>query len=92
MTRSILLPLMAVVMNILTIGATFGMLVWAFQWGHLQHLLGFNAPGALQSTSLIIILAVVFGLSDGLRRFLARTNEGGARCGCVTRRVSGSWP
>jgi len=31
--------------------------------GHLSHLLGFHAPGALQSTSLIIILAVVFGLS-----------------------------
>ena len=70
MTRSILLPLMAVVMNILTIGATFGMLVWAFQWGHLQHLLGFSAPGALQSTSLIIILAVVFGLSTDYGVFL----------------------
>jgi uncharacterized membrane protein YdfJ with MMPL/SSD domain len=70
MTRSILLPLMAVVMNILTIGATFGMLVWAFQWGRLQHLLGFNAPGALQSTSLIIILAVVFGLSTDYGVFL----------------------
>jgi uncharacterized membrane protein YdfJ with MMPL/SSD domain len=70
MTRSILLPLMAVAMNILTIGATFGMLVWAFQWGHLQHLLGFNAPGALQSTSLIIILAVVFGLSTDYGVFL----------------------
>jgi RND superfamily putative drug exporter len=70
MTRSILLPLMAVVMNILTIGATFGMLVWAFQWGHLQHLLRFNAPGALQSTSLIIILAVVFGLSTDYGVFL----------------------
>jgi RND superfamily putative drug exporter len=63
MTRSLLLPLMAVAMNILTIGATFGVLVWAFQWGHLGRLLAFNGPGALQSTSLVIILAVVFGLS-----------------------------
>jgi uncharacterized membrane protein YdfJ with MMPL/SSD domain len=70
MTRSVLLPLMAVGMNILTVGATFGVLVWAFQWGHLQHLLGFNAPGALQSTSLIIILAVVFGLSTDYGVFL----------------------
>jgi uncharacterized membrane protein YdfJ with MMPL/SSD domain len=70
MTRSILLPLMAVVMNILTIGATFGVLVWAFQWGHLQHLLGFGAPRALQSTSLIIVLAVVFGLSTDYGVFL----------------------
>jgi uncharacterized membrane protein YdfJ with MMPL/SSD domain len=70
MTRSIVLPVMAVVMNILTVGATFGMLVWAFQWGHLRHLLGFSGPGALQSTSLIIILAVVFGLSTDYGVFL----------------------
>jgi len=70
MTRSAALPLMAVVMNILTIGATFGMLVWVFQWGHLRHLLGFSGPGALQSTSLIIILAVVFGLSTDYGVFL----------------------
>jgi uncharacterized membrane protein YdfJ with MMPL/SSD domain len=70
MTRSVVLPLMAVVMNVFTIGATFGMLVWAFQWGHLSHLLGFGGPGALQSTSLIIILAVVFGLSTDYGVFL----------------------
>jgi RND superfamily putative drug exporter len=70
MTRSLLLPVMAVVMNMLTIGAAFGALVWAFQWGNLKHLLGFTAPGALQSTSLIIILAVVFGLSTDYGVFL----------------------
>ena len=70
MTRSVALPIMAVVMNIFTIGATFGVLVWAFQWGHLRHLLGFSGPGALQSTSLIIILAVVFGLSTDYGVFL----------------------
>ncbi len=70
MTRSVVLPLMAVVMNIFTIGAAFGVLVWGFQWGHLSHLLGFTAPGALQSTSLIIILAVVFGLSTDYGVFL----------------------
>ena len=70
MTRSVVLPVMAVVMNILTIGATFGMLVFVFQWGHFRHLLGFSGPGALQSTSLIIILAVVFGLSTDYGVFL----------------------
>ena len=70
MTRSVVLPVMAVVMNILTVGATFGMLVWVFQWSHLRHLLGFSGPGALQSTSLIIILAVVFGLSTDYGVFL----------------------
>lgn len=70
MTRSVLLPVMAVAMNTLTIGASFGVLVWAFQWGHLRSLLGFAATGALQSTSLIIILAVVFGLSTDYGVFL----------------------
>jgi RND superfamily putative drug exporter len=70
MTRSLILPVMALLMNALTIGATFGVLVFAFQWGHLSHLLGFTAPGALQSTSLIIVLAVVFGLSTDYGVFL----------------------
>ena len=70
MTRSLVLPLMAVVMNVFTIGAAFGVLVWAFQWGHLSHLLGFDTVGALQSTSLIIVLAVVFGLSTDYGVFL----------------------
>jgi uncharacterized membrane protein YdfJ with MMPL/SSD domain len=70
MTRAVTLPLMAVVMNFFTILATFGVLVWGFQWGHLRHVLGFHAPGALQSTSLIIILAVVFGLSTDYGVFL----------------------
>jgi uncharacterized membrane protein YdfJ with MMPL/SSD domain len=70
MTRSIVLPVVAVMMNVLTIGSTFGVLVWAFQWGHLSRLIGFSGPGALQSTSLIIILAVVFGLSTDYGVFL----------------------
>ncbi len=70
MTRSVTLPLMAVVMNFFTIAATYGVLVWGFQRGHLSHLLGFHTPEALQSTSLIIILAVVFGLSTDYGVFL----------------------
>jgi RND superfamily putative drug exporter len=85
MTRSVLLPVMAVVMNIFTIGAAFGMLVWAFQWGHLSNVLGFSPPGALQSTSLIIILAVVFGLSTDYGVFLLgrikEEHEAGATSG-----------
>ena len=70
MTRSVTLPLMAVVTNFFTILATYGVLVWGFQRGHLSGLLGFHSPGALQSTSLIIILAVVFGLSTDYGVFL----------------------
>jgi uncharacterized membrane protein YdfJ with MMPL/SSD domain len=61
---------MAVVMNLFTILATYGVLVWGFQRGHLSRLLGFHGPGALQSTSLIIVLAVVFGLSTDYGVFL----------------------
>ncbi len=70
MTRSFVLPVMALLMNGLTLAATFGVLVVAFQWGRLSHVLGFTTPGALQSTSLIIILAVVFGLSTDYGVFL----------------------
>ena len=70
MTRSLVLSVMALVMNTFTLGATFGVLVFAFQWGHLGHLLGFSDPGALQSASLVIILAVVFGLSTDYGVFL----------------------
>jgi RND superfamily putative drug exporter len=70
MTRSVTLPIMAVVLNFFTILATYGVLVWGFQRGHLGRLLGFHTPGALQSTSLVIILAVVFGLSTDYGVFL----------------------
>ena len=76
MTRSIVLPLMAVVLNFLTIAATFGVLVFAFQWSHLREVLGFNALGALQATSLVIVFAVVFGLSTDYGVFvLGRIKE-----------------
>ncbi len=86
MTRSILLPLMAVAMNIFTIGTTFGMLVWAFQWGHLHNLLGFNGPGAcnpLHSSSFLRSYSVS-QLTTGLPPW---ANEGGARRGSFPRSV-----
>ena len=47
MTGSILVPLEAIAMNTLSLGATFGALVWIFQDGHLSGLLGFQAFGAI---------------------------------------------
>jgi uncharacterized membrane protein YdfJ with MMPL/SSD domain len=70
MTRSVVLPIVAVLMNLLTIAATFGLLVRGFQWGELSRALGFASPGAVQATSLIIISAVVFGLSTDYGVFL----------------------
>ncbi len=74
MTRSVTLPLMAVAMNFFTIAATYGVLVWGFQRGHLSHLLGFHTPGALQ----VDLAHHHFGRRvrsvDGLRGLLTRAD------------------
>ncbi|HEX2392603.1 MAG TPA: MMPL family transporter [Solirubrobacterales bacterium] len=70
MLRSLLLPLKAVVMNLLSIGAAFGVLVAIFQWGWLDGLLGFESQGALDTINVPLIFAVVFGLSMDYEVFL----------------------
>src|SRR3712207_4561805 len=50
-------------MNVLSLGASFGALVWIFQDGHLSGLLGFTATGTIEATQPILVLALVFGLS-----------------------------
>ncbi len=70
MLRSLLLPLKAVVMNLLSIGAAFGVLVAIFQWGWLDGFLGFEGQGALDTINVPLIFAVVFGLSMDYEVFL----------------------
>ncbi|MGB7589469.1 MAG: MMPL family transporter, partial [Solirubrobacterales bacterium] len=70
MLRSLLLPLKAVVMNLLSIGAAFGILVAIFQWGWLDSLLDFESMGALDTINVPLIFAVVFGLSMDYEVFL----------------------
>ena len=70
MTGSVVLPVKAFVMNLLTLGATFGILVMIFQWGNLQGLLDFEAPGALEISQPLVLAAVVFGLSTDYGVFL----------------------
>ena len=70
MLRSILLPLKAVAMNLLSIGAAYGVLVAVFQWGWLDGFLGFESRGALDAINVPLILAVVFGLSMDYEVFL----------------------
>jgi RND superfamily putative drug exporter len=60
--RSVLLPLKAVLMNLLSIAASFGALVWIFQEGHLAWLLRFD-PAPLDSTLPVLLFCAVFGLS-----------------------------
>jgi uncharacterized membrane protein YdfJ with MMPL/SSD domain len=70
MLRSLLLPLKAVLMNLLSIGAAFGVLVAIFQWGWLDSLFGFESQGALDTINVPLIFAVVFGLSMDYEVFL----------------------
>jgi RND superfamily putative drug exporter len=69
-TGSVLLPIKAVVMNFLTLTAMFGILVFIFQDGHLQGLLSFHSPGALDATQPIFLFAVAFGLATDYGVFL----------------------
>ena len=67
---SVVLPLKAIVMNVLSLGATFGVVVWIFQWGHLSGLLRFTATGSIDPTMPILMAAVIFGLSMDYEVFL----------------------
>ncbi len=70
MLRSLILPLKAVLMNLLSIGAAYGVLVAVFQWGWFDGLLGFESQGALDTINVPLIFAVVFGLSMDYEVFL----------------------
>jgi uncharacterized membrane protein YdfJ with MMPL/SSD domain len=67
---SFVLPVKAVVMNALSISASFGVVTWIFQGGHLTHLLHFSKLGYLDATDPILMLAVIFGLSMDYEVFL----------------------
>lgn len=60
--RSVLLPLKAVAMNVLSITASFGALVWVFQEGHLSSVLKFT-PGPIEPVLPVLLFCLVFGLS-----------------------------
>jgi RND superfamily putative drug exporter len=70
MTGSVVVAAKAVLMNVLSLGATFGTLVWVFQEGHLSGLLGFDAIGALDATMPLVIFIFAFGLSMDYEVFL----------------------
>ena len=67
---SVVLPVKAIVMNVLSLSATFGVVVWIFQWGHLSGLLRFTPTGSIDPTMPILMLAVIFGLSMDYEVFL----------------------
>jgi uncharacterized membrane protein YdfJ with MMPL/SSD domain len=67
---SLVLPLKAIVMNLLSLTASFGALVWIFQYGHLASWLGFTPTGTVEATQPILMLAIAFGLSMDYEVFL----------------------
>ncbi len=70
MTGSVVIPLKAVLMNALSLSATFGILVLIFQDGNLEGLLSFHSLGALDATQPILLFAIAFGLATDYGVFL----------------------
>ena len=68
--RSIVIPLKAVVLNALSILASFGALVWIFQQGNLSGILNFEPLGVTDATTPIVLFAILFGLSMDYEIFL----------------------
>jgi RND superfamily putative drug exporter len=74
--RSVILPAKALIMNTMSIVASFGALVWIFQDGNLSALLGFMPVGFVETTQPVILFCVLFGLSMDYEVFiLSRTKE-----------------
>ena len=68
--RSIVIPFKAIVLNLLSVGAAYGILVWIFQEGHLESVLGFDSTGAIVSWMPIFLFVVLFGLSMDYHVFI----------------------
>ena len=70
-TRSVLIPFKALVLNMLSLSATFGAMVWIFQEGHLSGLLGgVGATGYLNASMPVLMFCIAFGLSMDYEVFL----------------------
>jgi RND superfamily putative drug exporter len=67
---SVVLPIKAVLMSMISISASFGAVVWIFQDGHLSNLLQFTPAGTLIATTPVLMFAILFGLSMDYEVFL----------------------
>ncbi|HEY4277135.1 MAG TPA: MMPL family transporter [Conexibacter sp.] len=75
--RSIVIPAKAIVLNLLSVAAAYGVIVWIFQDGHLESLLGFDSIGGITSWLPLFLFVVLFGLSMDYHVFiLTRVREG----------------
>ena len=68
--RSLVIPLTAIALNLLSVAAAYGVLVWIFQDGHLEGLLGFHSAGAIVTWLPLFLFAVLFGLSMDYHVFI----------------------
>jgi putative drug exporter of the RND superfamily len=89
MTGSVVVPIKAILMNVLSLGASFGALVWIFQEGHLSGLLRFTPVGHLDITVPVLVFVFAFGLSMDYEVFLlSRIKESYDETGDNDRAVS----
>jgi RND superfamily putative drug exporter len=68
--RSLVIPLTSIVLNLLSVSAAYGVLIWIFQKGHLQGLLGFHSNGAVVTWLPLFLFTVLFGLSMDYHVFI----------------------
>ena len=74
--RSIVVPIKAIILNLLSVGAAYGILIMVFQWGNLEGVLGFRSNGAISSWLPLFLFVVLFGLSMDYHVFiLSRVKE-----------------
>ena len=74
--RSLVIPIKAIVLNLLSVAAAYGVLVWVFQDGHLESVLGFESNGGVVSWLPLFLFVILFGLSMDYHVFiLSRVRE-----------------
>jgi putative drug exporter of the RND superfamily len=74
--RSLVIPIKAIVLNLLSVGASYGVLTWIFQDGHFENALGFHSNGGVASWLPIFLFVILFGLSMDYHVFiLSRVRE-----------------
>jgi uncharacterized membrane protein YdfJ with MMPL/SSD domain len=74
--RSIVIPIKAIVLNLLSVGASYGLLTWIFQDGRFEKTLGYQANGGIASWLPIFLFVILFGLSMDYHVFiLSRVRE-----------------
>ena len=68
--RSLVIPIKAIILNLLSVGAAYGVMVWIFQEGHLESVLGFKSNGSIVSWMPLFMFVVLFGLSMDYHVFI----------------------